>query len=64
MLFSTPVICAAPLVLPQIMRLSVTELMASVAKGLDNESERSTALWSIFVIDIDEPGSEEADSSL
>lgn len=64
MLFSTPVICAAPLVLPQIMRLSVTELMASVAKGLDNESERSTALWSSFVIDIDEPGSEEAESSL
>ena len=63
-LFSTPVMCAAPLVLPQIRRLSVTALMASVAKGLDTESERSTALWWTFVIDIDKPGFEEAESSL
>ena len=56
--------CAAPLILPQTRRLSVTELTVSVANGLDNESERSMALWWIFVIDMDEPDSEEADSSL
>ena len=56
--------CAAPLVLPQTRRLSVTALMVRVASGLDNESERSMALWWILVIDMDEPGSEEADSSL
>lgn len=44
-LCSTPVTCAAPLVLPQIRRLSVTESMASVANGFDNELDRSTALW-------------------
>lgn len=64
MLFCTPVICAAPLVLPQISRLSVTDLMTSVAHGLDNESERSTALWWILVIDMDEPGFVEVESSL
>lgn len=65
MLFCTPVICAAPLVLPQIRKLSVTELMVSAANGLDNESERSTALWWILVMDMDEPGfAEVVESSL
>ena len=56
--------CAAPLVLPQTRRLSVTELTVSVANGLDNESERSMALWWILVIDMDEPDSKEVESSL
>lgn len=64
MLFRTPVICAAPLVLPQTSRVSVTELMASVANGRDNESERLTALWWILVIDMDKPGFVEVESSL
>ena len=49
--------CAAPLVLPQMSRLSVTELMASVANGFADEAERSTALWWIWVIEMDEPAS-------
>ena len=57
--------CAAPLVLPQISRLSVTELMVSVANGFDSEVDRSMTLWWIWVTDIDEEGSVEgAESSL
>ena len=56
--------CAAPLVLPQMRRLSVTELMASVANGFGNESERSTALWWMWVTEMDEPASKVVASSL
>lgn len=63
-LFSTPVMCAAPLVLPQIRRLSVTDLTDSAAKGFENESVRSTTLWWISVIAMDEPGCIKADSNL
>ena len=64
MLFSTAVICAAPVTLPQIRKLSFIELMASVANGVDSESERSTALWWIFEINMDEPGFEESEPGL
>ena len=63
-LFSTPVICAAPFVLPQSRRLSVTDLTASVAKGFDGGSVRSTTLWWISVIAMEEPGCIKADSDL
>ena len=63
-LFSTPVMCAAPLVLPQSRMLLVTDLTASVAKGLDNGSVRSTTLWWISVIAMDEPGCIKVDSDL
>ena len=64
MLFLTPVMCAAPLVLPHSRRLSVTDLTASVAKDLDDGSVRSTTLWWISVIAMDEPGCIKADSDL
>ena len=38
--------------------------MVSVANGLESELEKSMALWWILVIDMDEPGFEEAKSSL
>ena len=56
--------CAAPLVLPQMSRLSLTELMASVANGFGDEPERSTALWWIWVIEMDEPASPKAVESI
>lgn len=63
-LFRTRVMCAAPLVRPQRRRLSVTVLMVRVANGLDKEAEKSTALWWIWVIEIDELGFKEVELSL
>ena len=55
--------CAAPLVLPHINRLSVTELMVSVANGVDSAAERSMVLRWTFVIEIDEEGCKEVASN-
>ena len=42
----------------------MTDLTDSAAKGFENESVRSTTLWWISVITMDEPGCTKADSNL
>ena len=42
----------------------MTDLTASVAKGFDDGSVRSTTLWWMSVIAMDEPGCIKADSNL
>lgn len=63
-LFSTPVMCAAPLTRPQSRRLSVTELIVRFAKGLSMDLEMSIALWWMLFSEADELSWKEASSIL